>query len=259
MARCEIPAPLDNLAHLEGVRTMIQGCWAYDPGSRPSITQCRKAVRASTRHTLNKVPRTITSLIYKLAHFIAFYVALPDDPLNARPPRHLIALLLTSRAFYSTLNYRDNPYLYARIFHATFDGAAIYRRFPSFAINPSALARELIRRWTVLSQIRMRASLTGYAWRRRWYQSKTAVEELFTAYALFIESDGGNARILTNYARIEKYLSLYELLIINPQHHSSRIPEESDETSLWLWLSWFTLDYSEFFPSSIVPIPLKFS
>lgn len=196
---------------------------------------------------------SLTSLACELIHAIAFYVALPTDPFNVKPPSHLIALLLASRAFYSTLNYRDNPYLYARIFRATFDTSALYRRFPASLITAPALAEELIRRWTILSRIRWRTSSEPFLWNRRRYRTEIAVEELLMSFILFTESDGPNARILTNYARIEKYLQSYQYLVVNPMHQDPRMPEESHETSLWLWLNWFTLDYSECTPP---PIPV---
>lgn len=66
-----------------------------------------------------------------------------------------------------------------------------------------------------------------------------------TMYLMFIESDGENAKVLLRYANIMEYLDQFKQNRLCKMRLRPEMPEESEEIALWLWLSWFTLDYCE--------------
>lgn len=64
-----------------------------------------------------------------------------------------------------------------------------------------------------------------------------------TLYLMFIESDGGNARLLLRYANVMQYLDQFKQNWLCNKRYRPEMPEEGEELALWLWLCWFTLDY----------------
>ncbi|KAG8905612.1 hypothetical protein FRB99_008558 [Tulasnella sp. 403] len=188
------------------------------------------------------MPRhALSSLAVELIQNIAFYVAL-DTP-TIRPPQDLLNFLLLNRHFHSLLDISRNSSLYSRIFAAQFDTSAIYRRFPPSALTAPVFAAELKRRWEVLKRIR--AKSWSLRWTPYYYPRANMIEDLMTIYLMFTESDGRNALILLNFARVGEWLDAYFKLIMTPQYYDPKMPEETEETALWLWNCWFTLDYEK--------------
>ncbi|KAG8929120.1 hypothetical protein FRC01_004854 [Tulasnella sp. 417] len=184
------------------------------------------------------------TLAVELVQLIALHLATPSaSTTDVRPPKDLVPLLCTSRSFYYALNKHTNPHLYAEIFRRTFDTSALYRRFPVSQLSATALTHELQRRWTCLSRVRRLSTAGGHLWTSRKHKKADLLEDLMTMYLMFIESDGGNAKLLLRYANVMGYLDQFKQNRLANMRLRPDMPEESEENALWLWLCWFTLDY----------------
>lgn len=75
-----------------------------------------------------------------------------DDTLG--PPNAIRALQLTCRAVYDSLSFEANPAFYAEVFDAQFDTPALRRRYAPERLTVGQRAHELVRRWTLLKEIR---------------------------------------------------------------------------------------------------------
>ncbi|KAF9555738.1 hypothetical protein CPC08DRAFT_726190 [Agrocybe pediades] len=109
------------------------------------------------------------------------------------PPVDVLHLLLTSRTFYRSLNFRDAPYLYADIFCTKFDAQVSVRRYGT-RWTDSALAAELMRRCRLLRRAQ-----------RLDFSPAGLVEDLWTALWMLLESDCLNRKQL-NRARFSEFI-----------------------------------------------------
>ena len=172
---------------------------------------------------------------------IAYHSSLTYNDGTLRPPSRLIKLFLLNRAMYQLLNSSSNPHFHAQIFRASFDTGALKRRFPQ--LTAPVLANELKRRWIVLKRVRALAHGEPFAWQSRRYRRVELLEDMMTMYLMFIESDALNARLLFRYARVQDHVAKYKRYRLEPAHQNPEMPAEKEETALFLWLNWFSLDY----------------
>jgi hypothetical protein len=167
---------------------------------------------------------------------IAFHVALLAF---LGPPAALLAFLCVSKRINTVISRENNPRLYARIFARKFDVTAPRRRLDD--INTHDLADELVRRCLVLQHIRRNAyprPLTPGD-----PDDGDLREHMWTAYIMFLESDGHNARQLIEYARIDRFAQDFV-------QAGGRLHDGADENGGWVvdseinalgtWLFWFT-------------------
>jgi len=68
-------------------------------------------------------------------------------------------------------------------------------------------------------------------------------EDLMRAFLMMTESDGMNAFQLLRWANLDTYLARYMEHQLMPIHEAPEMPRESEETALFLSLSWLCLDY----------------
>jgi hypothetical protein len=187
------------------------------------------------RNTLDTIP-------HELLENIALF-AVTSDPLG--PPRELVPLLLANKHLYAALASASNPHLYARIFAAKFDTAALVRRLgPGTSANTTTgttatttstgggatkatkLAAELKRRCVQLKRLRtgVGCMIGAFATQRGGVgvgvgagegggggglteEGIRALHEmLWTAYLMMLENDGKNERQLREYARLDRWL-----------------------------------------------------
>ncbi|KAG9033745.1 hypothetical protein FRB95_014432 [Tulasnella sp. JGI-2019a] len=189
------------------------------------------------------------SLAIELLHHIAFFAATSDDQslvndAHIQPPSSIVSLLCVCRAWNFSLNSRDHPHLYARIFRATFDSSSLYRRFPRHALSATPFTTELNRRWSCLKRIRYYASLNAsqIGWHPRRYRRPAVLEDLMTIYLMLIENDGRNVRILKDFANVEEWLDRWRNWKMVKMHsETSRMPEDSEEVSLYWWVEWLLM------------------
>lgn len=93
--------------------------------SSPSTSSCAQSGPASSntniRSSLSLLPRNLLGLV-------AYHLVVDDHGIG-RDPSTLLPLLLTSRSIYSALQFDEYPQLYYDLYCATFDHAALQRRF----------------------------------------------------------------------------------------------------------------------------------
>ena len=86
----------------------------------------------SLKFSLSLLPRNLLGLV-------AYHLVVDDHGIG-RDPSPLLPLLLTSRAIYSALTFDEYPQLYYDLYCATFDHAALQRRFNWMAKTMSGAA-----------------------------------------------------------------------------------------------------------------------
>ena len=192
------------------------------------------------------------------------------------PPSDLITLITLCRSTSATLRRSANPHLYARIFAAKFDLTAPRRRLSHLfgtdaqsVLSVTALADELVRRFTVLKRLRAEKyartihSDVGTTHNIHAFDvssSNTKAEKrldelLWVAFLMVLEDEGRNVAQLLD-ARVEAWLAVFWF---DPQGASgaARIlsancwplaPIQSFNERLKMrqafamWLFWFFLD-----------------
>lgn len=170
----------------------------------------------------------LSNLIPELIQRIAFYVA--TDSLIAAP--NLTSLMLTCRAVYAKLAFDAAPYLYDRIFRAKFDVAAPRRRFGEEVLKTANLARELKKRYVAMGRIR-RCEIYG----------DYALNDLWLAYLMLLESDGKNERQLIMRARVVQYVvDFVGTRVREGSELNHNWPVETDSLALAVWILWLTWD-----------------
>jgi hypothetical protein len=180
---------------------------------------------------------------------IAFYVCTlqPTGPPAIRP------LLSACRAINQTLTPDRNAALYADVFRAKFDAAAIRRRLGPWEPSSSALRDELVRRFLALKRIR-----TGAA-RFKYHVDDTPSPfaadpedegDLWTLLLIMLEDDGLNARQAKEYANADAWLETYWLrtpreVLIHPSRFGQAAMQpwipDSGRNALAMWCFWILL------------------
>jgi hypothetical protein len=149
------------------------------------------------------------------------------------PPTDVLHLSLSNHYFYSALSVRSCPQLYANLFYARFDTAAVLRRLRSVhVLTSSALCAELVQRYRAMRRIR-----------RRDMSDQNMAQDLFTILMMVYESDGLNEMQLTA-AGLPQYI--HKLL-------RTRLPHSfvNEIDPLVIWLSWLTLSRRESLPPDL--------
>lgn len=97
-------------------------------------------------------PSPLLALPDELLSQVAFFCALSSTP---GPPSGLVPLLCTHSRLAGCLSSDANPSLYGRILRATWDLAAVRRRYgPDALADVRAESAELRRRWRILQTVR---------------------------------------------------------------------------------------------------------
>ena len=175
---------------------------------------------SSLRHSL-PVPDDVLLLI---AHWLG--------SLNPHgPPKHLPALLATSKHIYNTLCFANAPTLYDHIFCARFDHRAAYRRLGIRASRSRNRALQLKKVCRMLKHIR---GCNIYI--------PTLESDLWTAFIMLTENDGKNYTHL-QWAGLDHFA---ESVIVNRLWDDRRThngwPAESTVNSLAIWCLFMMLD-----------------
>ncbi|QRV85400.1 mitochondrial 2-oxodicarboxylate carrier [Ceratobasidium sp. AG-Ba] len=152
------------------------------------------------------------------------------------PPSALPGLLVLSRGTHAALSAQTNPALHARIFRDKFDTLAPARRFAAAGqpLTATHYARELRRRFLALQRIRRVAS----AGQMSVCSEEDERADFWTAYLMFLESDGKNYEQLVHWARLTGYVRIFVRDQLMPSQRPG-FPLESTLRSLGLWLMWF--------------------
>ncbi len=138
---------------------------------------------------LSPIERLAPELLSK----VALCVALTDDN-QLGPPSCILPLTCTSRSLYRAISMNNNVHLLAGLFRARFDDTAFARR-ACMKIPTSSLASEYRKRCEALQRIR-----AGNI------DEATLIEDLWTAYLMFIEHDEKNIGHLVVWANLHRYL-----------------------------------------------------
>lgn len=207
--------------------------------------------------------KSLLSLPSEIVDLIAFFVAADLGGASGRdchceenergrapprptPPAVLLHLLLTCRQLYTLLKSSNNPRLYARIFRAKFDTAAIARRFGSAAVSPHALSLELQKRCTILKRIRRACELSEL--RPEGNNEVGAAhlrENLWLVYMMLLENDGRNMEPLA-WADIKGYLHLHHVQEMLESALEPGYPPDSEDRALALHIYTLVSDVSDF-------------
>ncbi|KAL0945455.1 hypothetical protein HGRIS_000945 [Hohenbuehelia grisea] len=144
------------------------------------------------------------------------------------PPTIVLNLCLTSKKLNAILNFKNNTYLYARIFRIKFDISAPTRRLSNRWATSTCHAVELTKRFSVLKRIRSRASYS--------------IEDLWTVYLMLLEGDGRNEIQLFDWAGFSLFLSSVIIKRMIPTSRGGSPSWFSDihGTSLIVWLLWMS-------------------
>lgn len=162
---------------------------------------------------------------------IALELALVDE---RGPPTHLISLLCTCTHIHASLSFATNKYLYARIFRARFDTAAVRRRHGLAYCRTRNLAEQLKVYCNALRRIRG-GDITA----------DTVLADMWAAFFMVVENDGLNEQQL-EWAGLKDFVDRF---VRTRLHEGKEIvhnwPHEITINSLALWLMWFTTDEGE--------------
>jgi len=98
------------------------------PSSVSSSYHVTSPYDAMTGQTKRRQKSGLETLCREALAHIAYDLVVDDDGIG-RHPSALLPLLLTSRSIYEAISFDNNPQLYNRLFRATFDHAALSRRY----------------------------------------------------------------------------------------------------------------------------------
>lgn len=119
------------------------------------------------------------------------------DSYTATPPIALRNLVVTCRHTRKHLSLENNPRLYARIFKAKFDTAAVARRYGPQVVSSRVLAEELVKRCTVLRRIKTAGLLKRFRPETNPELAEANMREnLWTAFLMLTEN--GEYMLLLN-------------------------------------------------------------
>ena len=192
-------------------------------------------------------PRNLDTIPPELLDEIAFHIATSGHPKALGPPFLLIPLLLTNKEIHESLS--SSVALYARIFRTQFDVAALERRFPPEWLTSQCLVGELKRRWASLKRMKRVAThwlrtieegsgMPDHVW--DGYPAQDVTGDMWTSFLMLLESDGQNYEQLVVWASLRSYVDAYIAQFMFPRARQIGFQSDSVNSSLALWLSWFT-------------------
>lgn len=206
---------------------------------------------------LSELPEEVLSLV-------AFHLCQPPTrplpgPVLGDASRWIASptnLLRTSRLINSVISPTANPELYARIFRANFDTAAVFRRLgdgPSTRkIRAREMTAELKRRVRALSRLREMMD--------RKEVQRIGEEEMWVIYVMLVENgmslsagtanwvDGKNLEHLTAPAapfQLYEFIDLYITQVMEPICLLSVMPPDGAPQALFTWILWLVLSHCE--------------
>ncbi|KAI9635571.1 uncharacterized protein MKK02DRAFT_44260 [Dioszegia hungarica] len=192
---------------------------------------------------LSELPEEVLSLV-------AFHLCQPPTrplpgPVLGDASRWIASptnLLRTSRLINSVISPTANPELYARIFRANFDTAAVFRRLgdgPSTRkIRAREMTAELKRRVRALSRLREMMD--------RKEVQRIGEEEMWVIYVMLVENDGKNLEHLTAPAapfQLYEFIDLYITQVMEPICLLSVMPPDGAPQALFTWILWLVLSH----------------
>jgi len=132
------PRPLKGLLNLPSIRTAPMSATMTAPRTAPAKTSlgfiCSPGYIASPNVPPPKIalPQSrwpvLDTLPGDVLSLIAYHLVVDDQGVG-RSPSALLPLWLTSRSVCDAISFEDNPKLYNNLFRATFDHAALTRRY----------------------------------------------------------------------------------------------------------------------------------
>ena len=154
----------------------------------------------------------------------------------AGPPTTLCSMLRVSRTLYETLARKYNPVLYAHIFRGKFDIESPLRRLGRRVLDASALADEVIRRFSCLQRVKRNVYSQDQT------TDATLTTDLWIIYLMFLENDEKNIHQLIDYGQVHLFAQNFVRLGGRMHNHSDESvwTVDSEVNSLALWIFWFT-------------------
>ncbi|ORX36504.1 hypothetical protein BD324DRAFT_580977 [Kockovaella imperatae] len=215
-----------------------------DSSSQAGPSRCPGAT-AGGKSRLDGLPDNVLSII-------AYHIVVNDHGVGSSPS-HLLPFLYTSRSIYSKLSFRANPQLYNNLFRATFDHAALMRRYKWMVKHLASMAgrgrntydlfsdseswaEDYKARW--ITARRMRAIARAKATMIPGVSSEeTFLEDAWVVWFLVTENDGKNARFLHKFCNFSQWARVFHREDAIKASMVPGLPVASVEKSLVSWSS----------------------
>ncbi|WVR03928.1 hypothetical protein IAU60_000927 [Kwoniella sp. DSM 27419] len=205
-----------------------------------------------TLHRDSAHHKTLSALPRDLLASIAYHV-LVDDRGQAGHPAELLPLFLTSKAIYEAISFDNNPQLYHRLFRATFDHAALTRRYlwmkANLAKGPPGQQKKAFdlfadpRSWAIDYRTRWEMS-----WRLRQVGKHGTIDlagvcdrgafvaDLWNIWFLLTENDGKNIEWINRNFDLRACLKAYHKDNLLKESLVPGYPRETGDKALATWI-----------------------
>ncbi|ORY29530.1 hypothetical protein BCR39DRAFT_170415 [Naematelia encephala] len=217
-------------------------------GAKPSPPSL---VMAASPTASTKRPRSNLDLLPPAALTQIAYHLVVDNTGNGGHPSALIPLLLTCRATYNAISFDNNPKLYNSLFRATFDYAALDRRYEWMVQHLSDVAgrgRKIFdlfsdpRSWAVDYKTRW-----GQSWRMRQVVKHHSIHvpgvcdrdqltaDLWNVWFMLTENDGKNIHFLAEECSFQPWIVVYYKDEMLKESLVPGYPPETGTKALSIW------------------------
>ncbi|WWD16640.1 hypothetical protein CI109_101070 [Kwoniella shandongensis] len=227
----------------------------FHPAPAPSTpTPKPQTTSLASSSSAPKGKKTLESLPRELLALVAFHLVVDDQGYGSHPCS-LLPFLHTSRTIHEAISFDNNPQLYHRLFQATFDYAALDRRynwmvqhlstqagkgkklFNLFA-DPRSWAIDYRSRWESCMRMRKvaeykKVEIPGVC------DKATFIADLWNVWFLLTEDDGKNLRFLNGRCHLKEFLGTYYKDNLLKESLVPGYPRETGDKSLAIWCSLF--------------------
>ncbi|WVF67099.1 hypothetical protein IAT40_001844 [Kwoniella sp. CBS 6097] len=209
----------------------------------------------SRKHKSRSAPKNLAALPRELLAHIAYNVVVDEDG-NVGHPSALLSLYLTSKNIYDAVCFDNNPQLYHSLFCATFDTAALNRRYQWMKANiakapggaakktfdlfadPRSWAFDYRTRWEMSSRLRqvgkvVTIDVSGVCDRDAF------VADLWNIWFLLTENDGKNIAWINRNFDLRACLTAYYRDNLLKESLVPGYPRETGDKALAAWCSLF--------------------
>ncbi|KAK8861448.1 hypothetical protein IAR55_002267 [Kwoniella newhampshirensis] len=200
-----------------------------------------------SKKTLKDLPRELLALV-------AFHLVVDDEGLSSHPSA-ILPLLYASKSINEAISFDNNPQLYHKLFRATFDYAALDRRYNWMVSNLTNLANKGKKIFNLFADPRSWA----IDYRSRWEScmrmrkvaeyrqveipgvcdKETFIADLWNVWFLLTENDGKNLRFLDQRCHLKVFLETYYKDDLLKESLVPGYPRETGDKSLATWCSLF--------------------
>ncbi|KAL7419728.1 hypothetical protein Q5752_005644 [Cryptotrichosporon argae] len=217
------------------VRSPVQHSHSFDSRSSISFLLSPSTPRPRPASRLASLPAPVLSRI-------AAAVVLSSP---RKHPSALVPLLRTCRAVHNALAFDANPALYNLLFRATFDYAALTRRYAwmiehladvagrgrnifDLFSQPRSWAIDYRTRWELARRMRLTIALDRLP-------ADGLAGDLWNAWFLLTENDGNNIRFLEDECRFARWIVIYYRDSMLKDSLVPGYPRETGEKALAMW------------------------